>query len=199
MAYHFFGGEVEASSTLTIGRLTPKGCHQSPQIARKTREKANDQIDRFCCLRLSRHNVSTGNASCAGSRAGRHDHASRLRMRAVPDTSCWCLRGQNHRSPCAPPLSQVCTMAWRRLRALLLRRDRIRPGEPSRHSSCHLPRQIFAESENAARAPGLRRPCSSSNVPRGSAFDCMHVAAVVQLYACGRSRCIEKSIRLIRF
>lgn len=103
-----------------------KGCHQPPQIARKTLEKANDQIDRFCCLRLSHHNVSTGNDSCARSRAGRHDDASRLRMRTGQDTSWWCLRGQNHHSP----LSQVCAMAWRRLHgvALLLRRDRIGPG-----------------------------------------------------------------------
>jgi hypothetical protein len=47
----------------------------------------NDQIDRFCCLRLSHHNVSTGNALCAASSAGRHDHASRMGMRTVPDTS----------------------------------------------------------------------------------------------------------------
>ena len=40
-------------------------------------------------------------------------------MRTVQDTSSWCVRGQNHRSPDTPPLSQVCTMAWRRLRALL--------------------------------------------------------------------------------
>ena len=40
-------------------------------------------------------------------------------MRTIQNTSSWCLRGQNHRSPDTPPLSQMCTMAWRRLRALL--------------------------------------------------------------------------------
>ena len=115
--------KVEASSTPTICRLSPTGCQQPPQIARKTWEKANDQIDRFCCLRLSRHNVSTGNDSCAGSRAGRHDHASRLRLRPVQDTSWWCLRRQDHHPPCAPRSPQVCAMARRRLRSVgLLKR-----------------------------------------------------------------------------
>jgi hypothetical protein len=91
----------------------------SKRSAWQTRENANDQIDHFCCPRVSRHNVGTGNASRTGSSAGRHDHASRLRMRTLQDTSSWCLRGQNHRSPDTSPLSQVCTMAWRRLRALL--------------------------------------------------------------------------------
>ena len=89
----------------------------------QTWEKANDQIDRFCCLRLSRHNLSTGNDSCAGSRAGRHDHASRLRLRPVQDTSWWCLRRQDHHPPCAPRSPQVCAMARRRLRSVgLLKR-----------------------------------------------------------------------------
>ena len=68
-------------------------------------------------------------------------------MRTVQDTNSWCLRGPNHRSPCTPSLSQVCTMVWRRLRALLplLRGDRIGPGSASRHSSCRPPRQLFAE------------------------------------------------------
>jgi hypothetical protein len=47
----------------------------------------NDQIDRFCCLRLRRYNVSIGNACGADSRAGGHDHASRRRMRSGQDTS----------------------------------------------------------------------------------------------------------------
>ena len=89
----------------------------------QTWEKANDQIDRFCCLRLSPHNLSTGNDSCAGSRAGRHDHASRLRLRPVQDTSWWCLRRQDHHPPCAPRSPQVCAMARRRLRSVgLLKR-----------------------------------------------------------------------------
>jgi len=89
----------------------------------KTGEKANDQIDRCCCLRLSRDNLSTGNDSCAGSRAGRHDHASRLRLRPVQDTSWWCLRRQDHHPPCAPRSPQVCAMARRRLRSVgLLKR-----------------------------------------------------------------------------
>ena len=89
----------------------------------QTWEKANDQIDRFCCLRLSRHNLSTGNDGCAGSRAGRHDHASRLRLRPVQDTSWWCLRRQDHHPPCAPRSPQVCAMARRRLRSVgLLKR-----------------------------------------------------------------------------
>jgi hypothetical protein len=32
-AYHSFGGEVEASNTLTIRRLTPSCRHQLPRIA----------------------------------------------------------------------------------------------------------------------------------------------------------------------
>ena len=47
----------------------------------------NDQIDRFWCLLLGRHNVSTSNASRSGSCAGRNDDRSRLRMRTVQDTS----------------------------------------------------------------------------------------------------------------
>ena len=95
------------------------GCYSEVNSFAKV-EKANDQIDRFCCLSASRHNAGTGNDSCACSRAGRHDHASRLRMRAGQDTSSWCLRGQNHHSPG----SQVRAMEWRLLRpvAQLLRR-----------------------------------------------------------------------------
>jgi hypothetical protein len=51
------------------------------RISSQTWEKANDQIDRFCCLHLSRHNLSTGNDSCAALSAGRFGHASRLWMR----------------------------------------------------------------------------------------------------------------------
>ncbi|MGB8135742.1 MAG: hypothetical protein WCF15_03035 [Pseudolabrys sp.] len=36
-------------------------------IQKHSREKANDQINRFRCRRLSRHNVSASNASRAGS------------------------------------------------------------------------------------------------------------------------------------
>jgi hypothetical protein len=46
----------------------------------------DDQIDRFCCIRLRRHNVSAGNAFGADSRAGEHDHPSRRRMRSGQDT-----------------------------------------------------------------------------------------------------------------
>jgi len=71
-------------------------------------------------VRLRHHRVSTGNASCAGSRAGNH-HASRLRMRTGHDTGCWCLRGKNHQAP-SP---QVYSLDRRRLRrvALLLRQS----------------------------------------------------------------------------
>jgi hypothetical protein len=81
-------------------------------------EKANDQIDRFCCLCLSCRNFSTGNDSCAASRAGRRYHASRLRLRSVQNTSCWSLRRQDDHPPCAPRSSQVRAMAWRRLRSV---------------------------------------------------------------------------------
>ena len=50
-------------------------------------EKANDQIDRCCCLRLGRRNIGASNDTGADSSAGRHDHASRLVMRAGHDTS----------------------------------------------------------------------------------------------------------------
>lgn len=81
--------------------------------------ETHDAIDRFCRPRLSHHSVSTGNASCAGSRAGRHHHSSRLRMRTGHDTGCWCLHGKNHQAP-SP---QVYSLDRRRLRrvALLLR------------------------------------------------------------------------------
>ena len=90
--------------------------------------ESNDQIDRFCHLRLSHHNVSTRNASCSGSSAGQYDHANRRRMRTGQDTSWRCLRGQNHRSPDSSRDSQVCAMEWRKLPSLLLRRVRIGPG-----------------------------------------------------------------------
>ena len=77
----------------------------------------HDQINSFGCLRLCRHNLSTGNASCAGSRAGRHNYASRGRMRSGQDTSQWRLRGQNHQTP-SP---QVCAMEWNQLLEILLR------------------------------------------------------------------------------
>src|SRR6476660_2178926 len=47
----------------------------------------DDQIDRFCCIRLRPYNISIRNDSCASSPAGEHDHASRLRMRTVQDTN----------------------------------------------------------------------------------------------------------------
>ena len=91
----------------------------------QTWEKANDQIDRFCCLRLSCDNLSTGNDTCAASRAGRHGHASGLRLWPLQDTSWRCMRRQNHHPPCAPTSPQVRAMARRRLRTVgLLKRDR---------------------------------------------------------------------------
>jgi len=80
--------------------------------------ETHDTINRFRCPCLRHHGVSTGNASCAGSRAGHH-HASRLRMRTGYDTGCRCLRGQDHQAP-SP---QVYSLDRRRLRrvALLLR------------------------------------------------------------------------------
>ncbi len=50
-------------------------------------EKTNDQINRCCCLRLSRHNIGASNDTRADTSAGRHDHASRLVMRAGHDTN----------------------------------------------------------------------------------------------------------------
>ena len=51
--------------------------------------------------------------------AGRHHHASRLRMRTGHDTGCWCLRSKNHQTP-SP---QVYSLDRGRLRrvALLLK------------------------------------------------------------------------------
>jgi hypothetical protein len=39
MAYHSFGGEVEASNTPTIRRLTPSRRHQLPRITREHKEQ----------------------------------------------------------------------------------------------------------------------------------------------------------------
>ena len=77
-------------------------------------------------------------------------------MRSRQDTSWWCLRGQNHQTPCPPRSPQVCTMEWRRLRALLLRRHRTEPGGREPAFKRFLPsRKIFAESKNAGRASTL--------------------------------------------
>ena len=45
------------------------------------------QIDRYCCTRLRRYNVSRGIACGADSRAGELDHAGRRRMRSGHDKS----------------------------------------------------------------------------------------------------------------
>ena len=57
------------------------------KISSKDMGGTDDQIDRFCCLRRCRHNISTGNTACAYPAAGQHDHASRGRMRIGHDTS----------------------------------------------------------------------------------------------------------------
>src|SRR5262245_24199234 len=68
----------------------------------------------FQCIsiRHSRHPASS---------AGRWNHASALRMWSGQDPSEWCLRGENHYPPYPPRIPQVCAMAWRRLRSLVLR------------------------------------------------------------------------------
>src|SRR5260370_40333312 len=52
-AYHSFGGEVEASNTPTIRRLTPSCCHQLPRIARQS--TGPGQHDRPGICRLQAH------------------------------------------------------------------------------------------------------------------------------------------------
>jgi hypothetical protein len=69
------------------------------QDSSQTWEKANDQIDRLCCLCLSRRNLGAGHITRAALSAGRYDHASRLRLRPVQDARWWCLRGQKHHTP----------------------------------------------------------------------------------------------------
>ena len=45
-AYHSFGGEVEASNTPTIRRLTPSCRHQLPRIARVfSHESDDDEVE----------------------------------------------------------------------------------------------------------------------------------------------------------
>src|SRR5437868_2324955 len=48
-AYHSFGGEVEASNTPTIRRLTPSCRHQLPRIAQA---KTNEAKTRFISMGL---------------------------------------------------------------------------------------------------------------------------------------------------
>ncbi len=64
-------------------------------------EKRNAQIARSIRVRLGLHDVGTGHAGCAGSRAGHDDHAGRLRLRNRQDASEWHLCGQNHEAPAA--------------------------------------------------------------------------------------------------
>ena len=51
-------------------------------VEAKTWEKTNDQVDRSCCLCLSRRNVGAGCVARAASSAGRRDHVGRIRMRS---------------------------------------------------------------------------------------------------------------------
>jgi hypothetical protein len=44
------------------------------------REERNDQVDRCCWLCFGPHNIGTSNDARADSSAGRHDHASCLRL-----------------------------------------------------------------------------------------------------------------------
>lgn len=84
-----YRGVRRAADTIPIHRATdlhPRGLFTA-QIARKTWEKANDQIDSCCCLCLGRRNIGASNDTRAASTAGRHDHASRLVMRAGHDTN----------------------------------------------------------------------------------------------------------------
>src|SRR5439155_13758534 len=75
-----------------------------PQI----REEKNDQVDCCCwlCLIISRRNFGASNNASAYSSTRWHDHASSLGMRPRQDSSCWCLRGQNHHPPDPPSLPQ---------------------------------------------------------------------------------------------
>jgi hypothetical protein len=70
-----------------LGDLHFEGGYDYPWLKKLVlKGETHDQINRRG-LRLGRHNVSTGNASCAGSRAGQHDHSSGGRMRGGHDTS----------------------------------------------------------------------------------------------------------------
>jgi hypothetical protein len=62
----------------------------------------NAQVDCRCWLCRSRRNFGASNNASANFSAGRHDHASSLRVRPIQDPSCWCLRGKNHH-PSYPP------------------------------------------------------------------------------------------------
>jgi len=81
------------------------------------------------CKRTTRHRTVL-HVARADSSGRQHGHASSRSLRCGSGTSEWCLRGQNHQAP-SP---QVCPMAWRRLRSLLLRRS----PRPSRHSRNHM-------------------------------------------------------------
>src|SRR3954466_13810536 len=50
-------------------------------VETETWEKTNGEVDRRCCLCLSRRITDAGHVASPASSPGRHDHASRLRMR----------------------------------------------------------------------------------------------------------------------
>jgi len=55
-------------------------------VETKTWEKTNDQVDRRCCLCLSRRNTGTGHVARAASSTRRDDHASGSRVRSRKNT-----------------------------------------------------------------------------------------------------------------
>ena len=78
----------------------------------------HDQVD--CCylLRLIRRNVGTGFNASADCPGGRHDHASRRRLRPGEDDGQPCVRGKNHHTPDPQGRPQMRAMARRRLRSV---------------------------------------------------------------------------------
>jgi len=69
-------------------------------------------------LRLIRRNVGTGFNASADCPGGRHDHASRRRLRPGEDDGQPCVRGKNHHTPDPQGRPQMRAMARRRLRSV---------------------------------------------------------------------------------
>ena len=59
-----------------LNQLTP-----SLKEASRQKEDENDQVDRYCWLRLSRRNFGGSNDTHADTSAGWHDHTGGLRLR----------------------------------------------------------------------------------------------------------------------
>jgi hypothetical protein len=106
------------------------------------------------------------------SSPGRNGHASPIGLWPGQDTGSWCLRGQNYDPPC----SQVCPMAWRRLRfvALLL-------SAPQRSSGRSvIPGGLFIATVNFEGSRSLR--CPSRFIYHPKRTGCCHSIALMPEY-----------------